>query len=443
MMRVFRPDCVVFNTIDDQRNQEVARELRAHGTAVVLLPTEGWGTQEWLALLAANPNSHLQTDLHLAWSDPVARGIRERWGFEEWQVPAVGCTRIDFYTPAFRPAITSREAFCRGIGFDPKKPLVTWATNYAYADLVANATARQKFLGEIRNNSFAQYHRIIGLDPASVPHLHFEGRHATAAAFIKLASARPEMQFLIRPHPAERRSYYRELMSKHALTNVRFCPQDYIWNVLNASDVHLHRHCTTSVEAWMLDKPTIEMGMDEVPVFAWPDHEEGSETVRGADELIALVDRYAKGAAIAEERRAYRAGYIEKWFGALDGKRCRAAAHAIDALLARRGPRKWRTRNARLATRRQVVTSLLRYALDLRPNRSLRNLFTTAKDDPLDRLITRADVHRYTRLIRDCVRMAGQEPAPLRRSMKAARAKARSSSSSISTPETQEMGSRR
>jgi hypothetical protein len=151
----------------------------------------------------------------------------------------------------------------------------------------------------------------------------------------------------------------------------------------------------------MWGKPTIEMRMDHEPRLGWPEREAGSDIATSADELTALVDRYAAGASVEQSKCAYRRDYIQRWFGALDGRRCADAADAIDGLLRVRGRRRhyFTPFNGLRTSPRQVVSAVARYALGMRPNESLVRRTSAKTIDPQDKQIRRIDVRAYSRLI--------------------------------------------
>lgn len=405
MMKAFRPDCVVFHHLFSRLNQRIAAALRAEGAIVVKLPTEGAMRPELRPISHGSYSEAWPMDLCLAWSEPSAIAIRERWGLDSAAVPALGCTRFDFYTERFRDAVTPREQFCRQYDIDPCRPIVTWATAYQHAEVDGAGERAEKFQRETEETGFADCYRKIGLDPSAIPHHHARSRAAATSAFLTLIAAMPEVQFIIRPHPAENREYYRAMFSGRNLPNVRFCPRDYIWNIISASDVHLHRHCTTAVEAWMWDKPTVEMEFDPLPQLAWQDREEGSDIASSGDALISIVGRYLSGERISPSRAAHRHDYIRTWFGPADGTRCRAAADAIDQLGSSRRPR----RRSFLSLAevpvpfRQVAAATVRYGLARPPNASLFSRRSAAESDPQDKQITRRDVVRYAARVRNAV----------------------------------------
>lgn len=401
MLAAFRPDCVVFNHILTPFGQNLAKALRASKIAVVVLPTEGAMRPERRTIAEGEFVNDWPLDLYLAWSEPAAKAVRERWALDETTVPVIGCTRLDFYAPHFNSAITPRVDFCGQYELDPEKPIVTWASAYGFAEVENNPKVHAKFLRETREKGISECYRRAKIDPAEIPAMHANGRQASAVAFARLAAARPDIQFILRPHPNENREFYSSLLNERGLKNVRFCPQDYIWNVLNVSDVHLHRHCTTAIEAWMWDKPTVEMAMDPMTKLEWPEREAASDVARDADELIAVVDRYVAGAKVEKKMQGYRRDYIHKWFGPADGQRCQKAAEAIDFLLQRLGRRRVALTplNGISVSLRQVAAAVLRYGLARKPNQPLRRRVSSNIFDPRDKQITRNDVRAYSRLV--------------------------------------------
>lgn len=401
MIKVFRPDCVVLNHLFASSNVNLAKALQDSAVAVIVLPTEGAVRPELISLGEGEFSDYRVFDRHLAWSEPAAEGIRKRWNLDETTVPVIGFTRLDFYTPGFSAAITPREEFCKRHQFDPRRPIVTWATAYNFADLSSEPQRLTQFMREADDSGVAPCYRRIGVSPELLMQIHSQERDDATSAFMSLVAARPDVQFVLRPHPAESRSFYEGMIANANLRNIAFCPQDYIWNILNASDLHLHRHCTTAVEAWMWDKPTIEMALTPTSPFVWPDREFGSESATDAPQLRTLVDRYLSGEKVDEQRRRYRREYIHKWFGPADGRRCAAAAESIDNLLAMRGRRRsyWQPFGALPASPRQTAAAAARYLLGKRPNEPLFKSVEVAKIDPYDKYIRLTDVRNYKPLV--------------------------------------------
>jgi surface carbohydrate biosynthesis protein len=394
----FRPDCIVLNHLFSSAYIALARKAREAGIAVVLLPTEGVVHRALAPLGDGEFSDYRMLDLYLAWGEEPATAIRARWGFDAETAPVLGFPRLDFYHERFTAAVTPREHFLRALGFDPARKVVCWATQFPYAHL--GAREREKFFREQSDFGVRASYERLGLDPARIPDIHAAAQKASADAFCKMAAALPDTQFIIRPHPAENRDFYRALIQQRGLVNVRFCPQDYIWNVLNAVDVHVHRHCTTAVEGWMWRKPTIELALDPVPELAWPEREAGSDIVSNSDALIDKVKHYLGGAAVDPAVSEIRRAYISHYMGAADGRRSETAADLIDQMLCKRDRRRriWSPLPGVRGSFRAVAAAALRQALARTPDESLRR-GKVASTGPEDKLVSRRDVANYKKLV--------------------------------------------
>lgn len=397
----FRPDCLVLNHLFSKAYVALAKAARDAGIAVVLLPTEGAVHPAVAPLGDGEFSDYSLLDLYLAWGEEPALAVRSRWGMNATVAPVTGFSRLDFYHERFSMAVTSRDRFLTAIDLDPSRPVVTWATQFPYAHLAKPSAEQAKLVREQDDFGVRASYERIGLDPARIPGIHARSQQDSAMAFVALAGAMPATQFIIRPHPAENRDFYRSLILERNLTNVRFCPQDYIWNVLNVSDVHIHRHCTTAVEAWMWDKPTIELATQIVPELDWAEREAGSDVAADAESLIGWVRHYLGGGLMSQDRLDYRRAYIHRWMGRADGRASEAAADAIDGMLRARGRRRqpWSSMSGVRGSARQAAAAAFRYMLGRHPNDPFYGVASSGAG-PEDKLITRRDVGAYTQLVR-------------------------------------------
>jgi hypothetical protein len=150
----------------------------------------------------------------------------------------------------------------------------------------------------------------------------------------------------------------------------------------------------------MWAKPTIEMGMDDVPQWRWPEREAGSDVVSSGDALTTTIREYLNGRTLDSAVDRYRREYIRTWFGAGDGRSCAEAANAISKFLARRGRRRsyLSSLGAVRARPRDSVGAVLRYALGKKPNERLFGV-SVKSTGPEDKLISRHDVASYQRVL--------------------------------------------
>jgi hypothetical protein len=396
----FRPDVVVFNHMHSERYRTLSRVLKESGRIVVVLPTEGTMRPEFEPIGTGEFSDYSDVDVFLAWNDTAADEVRRRWSKTGIEVQTIGCTRFDFHHPRFVNAVTTREALCAKWKLDPSRPIVTWATAYGYSEL--NGLPKSdcaQFEREAIEVGIKECLQRIGIDLFELPAIVSEGREAAAEAFFEAAKVLREIQFVIKPHPREDRGYYERRLAETRLPNVRLCPRDYIWNTLRVADVHLHRHCTTAVEAWMWQRPTIEMGMDKHRAFAWPEREAGSDIADDAKSLIELV-RYRLATSLESTLLAYRSKYIHAWFGAADGRRCEAAADTIHQYALQHRTRSSRRICGLGISYRDAAIAVLRRWLNHTPTESLTGHSRSTISRAEDRWIRRSDITDYERMLR-------------------------------------------
>jgi len=155
-------------------------------------------------------------------------------------------------------------------------------------------------------------------------------------AFVTLVRSFPEVNFVLKLHPTEDHQYYKDLIRKDlssSASRVRIIAHEYIWDVLNATDIELNRSCTTAIESWLLGKPTIEMQLNPDEYYFSPEFASGSDMVRSSDELIEKVSYYLTGASIPQNLQKARDEFLRKWCHSPDGKSTRTVVDHIDHLL--------------------------------------------------------------------------------------------------------------
>lgn len=143
----------------------------------------------------------------------------------------------------------------------------------------------------------------------------------------KIAAARPERQFVLRPHPFERTDPYRKAFED--LPNLEIMREGNVLDELARSSCLLHVNCTTAVEAAMSGVPAIALEFINDPeirrfakIAGLVSHPAGS-----VDEALALIDRAGDLAPVTG------IDAIEPSFGPSDGHAADRVAAAIVAIL--------------------------------------------------------------------------------------------------------------
>jgi surface carbohydrate biosynthesis protein len=337
----FRPQIVCPTTQTGPREQRIARTARACGAATVVVPTEGipsaWKVMPILGCAHADMSN---VDRWLTWNDPVRDYMLAHTSLSADQVITTGVNRFDFYVDPLRALLKPREQLDREYGLMPGRPIVTWTTNFAHAGY---ALKDGEFIqhdwtvrGLTKIPGFADARAYAQADLRSMR----DAQQMMLAMFLRF----PDVNFVIKTHPAERLDLYAEYLGAcraAGARNVVLVSREYIGNLLNATSVLVHRYCTTGLEAWIMGIPTLGLHLrdwhsDATDGGALGDAARVDHLVSTADDIGAGLSRYLSGRAIDATTAASRAAVLTRWLYRLDGRSTVRQAAAIAELAARR-----------------------------------------------------------------------------------------------------------
>jgi surface carbohydrate biosynthesis protein len=394
-LREFRPAMVILSYVTKPAHAEVARQLQGAGVGVVLLPTEGMGYNEIAQLQAAGKGYDFGSlDLVVRWNETVA-ALSDRESIVPRERSIVtGVPRFDFYRPPLNALLASKQEFCAEYGLDSARPMVSWSTNFSFTVFADKPGAVDRAIAGLKDGQ-SQHWRDFAQRVAT----EVDSRDQLSAAVFRIARAFPAINVVIKIHPGEERGWYDERIGDLGLRNVRVIHREYIWNVLNPTDLHLHTSCTTGFEAWLLDKPTIDLQFPRRDWFHAPQMFAGGHVAESSDECLDQVRHYLQGGTTPAEFVAARSGIVNWFAGPVDGRSAQRCANAIHG---------WFLQSDRVPTTPRFTIEDLRYgtlkrvrsAIGLQPHQSVAKWLRREPQDPLGRSFTVHDVDYWVTRIR-------------------------------------------
>lgn len=114
----------------------------------------------------------------------------------------------------------------------------------------------------------------------------------------QLAAKFPDMQIVIRPHPSESHTSWKEAGGDHE--NVQVFYEGHVYPWLLASEVMIHSGCTTGMEGYLLNKPVVSYQPVRSPQSDQNLPNQLSHQVYDYDALIEAVTGYTSGRAQAQ-----------------------------------------------------------------------------------------------------------------------------------------------
>jgi hypothetical protein len=229
-------------------------------------------------------------------------------------------------------------------------------------------------------------------------------------AFLDRLAGDPSWDLVVRPHPNENLEPYQawwEGLSPALRQRVTLDRDSNFSSVLMDCDLEIAcETCTTSMESWIVGKPTIELTFERNPVLHHAELAVLQPTCEDPAQLCGLARENLRPGAQARFREG-RTAFLEKWCDSPSGRSSEKVARLIAERLATQAEPDWRQLTF-TDTRRAAKLRLLR-RLDLPYNYNpLRMLLSAlfpqrygAKRTTYAKTPKPADVRRVGRLFRE------------------------------------------
>lgn len=324
---VFNPVAVVMIHLYDLTKSKIVKELNARNISVFLMPTEGIPTLGKMRKLAGGYFSDLSdVRLNFVWNNEIKKILLKNKTIKREKIFVTGVPRFDFYCKPLKETLLNKEVFFKKYKLKEKNyKIITWATNFT------NAGFYKKNMVFLKKDwKTLQVDKI--LNPEKIAFQDFQSRELLFKKVTHLLSDIKDIYLIIKLHPSEEHLFYEKEIKKLPpiiAQRIRIIRQEYIWDVLNSTDILLKRSCTTGVEAWSLNKPTIELHLNPKEWYYSPEHASGSDEVKNYTQLKKTVLSYLRGNQISSLLLNKRNQFIKKWCYKLDGLSTKRFVQAI------------------------------------------------------------------------------------------------------------------
>lgn len=324
---VYNPVAIVMIHLYSRKKDKVIKNLKKRNILIFLMPTEGIPTLKGVRKLAAGCFSDLSNiDLHFVWNEEMKKIMLEEKVIDPHKIYVTGVPRFDFYRNPLQKTLLDRKQFKKKYKINNDFPIITWATNFTNASFYKR---NKKFLKNDWKN--LQVDKII--NPEEAAEKDFISRNIFFDNIKKLLQENQKINLILKLHPSEDQSYYYKKINKlseNVKSRVRIIHKEYIWDVLNSTDILLKRSCTTGAEAWLLNKPTIELRLNPNEWYYSKEHAAGSDEVYDYNQFKRKVDYYLNGGSVDEDKKNKRKEFIRKWCFFVDGNSTKRFISQLD-----------------------------------------------------------------------------------------------------------------
>lgn len=409
-MAKLQPHMAVLHSMNGPRLRYMAHTAKQMGALVAILPTEGRPQENGVMQYVTGQLSDLtDVDLWMNWSETVNDLMVSQKVLSAEKAKVIGVPRFDFYRDPLRSLLMSRKQLLKTYGLMPDRPVISWATNFVIARHIRTNTLDflVKDFKQLGVDQIKTYQ-----DPKKLAEKDLEVRLRSLEVFKEICFRFPDVNFILRPHPFEDTVDYEACIKEcrsAGMKNGALITNLTISDILNAVDIHIHRLCTTGIEAWVYGLPSIDFHLEDYG--GWDVNLEGPATdaLAGNDmaqDLESLTERihyYLRGGKIDAKKLEARESYIKKWFYRIDGLSSQRCAEEIAKCLESNQPKpKFRLRHLRPKGMAKIILYHLMqipYDSPMKKPKLVNGVFVDALGQA-DKIVHRDDVKAWSQLIR-------------------------------------------
>lgn len=326
----WKPSLVIVNHIVHANMANYSAELHKRGILVACLLNEGLCLSDSnRKYMSERQYDNIHCDLFLTWNELHTQElIKYHFVSPPEHTITVGCPRFDFYQKPWDQAFLKQRKDSR--------INILLNTTFAIAHFYDRSEEEQHQLyksmgdGQIRET----------VDYKSLIKAHHDGLHKLPEFLIPLIES-AKYNIILRPHPREELSFYNDFIARLPTNQkalIRVDKKESIQSAILNADIVLNcEDCTTSVESWIANKPTITLTFEKNPVFFTKTYAERAPQIDAPDKLIAAIE-HALNHPEQEEYKAVRDDYLHQWLYKMDGKRALSAAESIHRVITELDP---------------------------------------------------------------------------------------------------------
>lgn len=312
----YLPHCVIFPHILDDSKVEFSKFLNKMGIKLILYPTEGIPSLKRIYEFYSGKFVDMsKIDFQLCWGSGSYDIYREYNTVPKEKLSVIGSSRFDFYFPPLNALLPTKEEIFNKYHFDPNLPLVLWTTNFVKASIYEQN--KDAYLSDIKNYKLSSCFP----DPDDSALQDIATRSIMLDYLIQISKTN-KINLLIKYHPMESPQFYENFKNYFLNTNsfVSIAKDNYIWDLIPYADILVQRSCTTGIEAFLANKPVLEMQVNPKDSYYINEELEGcSDLINDFEQFSQAISYYLSGKSIPQNQLKKRNNFLQKWCYMQDG----------------------------------------------------------------------------------------------------------------------------
>jgi surface carbohydrate biosynthesis protein len=333
VLEAYRPDMIIFNHLTGSHLVAYSKKLNKIGILTAVLPNEGIiYDKEALLFNSGKFHSGAHIDYFFCWQQEHKDALVETGFNQETELHIIGVPRFDYY---FKPWSNTLG----NISFEKDdKPQILFCTNFSLArfrDFPAIESDKIFAPWKDRIPAFKDYRKVI--------ENNYKSRQK-AAEYLSVLAKSQKYQIILKLHPGEEVYFYNDWwngLDPDFQRYVTIAQDTNISSLILNCDLEIScETCTTALESWIANKPTIELVFYKDPVFYHEHVAALNVTCNDPDQIISLVDEQLANSEQAEYQEPRRA-HLAHWCNAPNGESSLKMVNIISNAVRDLPPQNW------------------------------------------------------------------------------------------------------
>lgn len=329
----YRPGMIVFNHVFASHLAAWTKRLADVGVLTAVLSNEGMYLREDdLEFNSGRYHADAHIDYFFSWNRVHRDGLKKTGVFNNSKIEVVGVPRFDYYSKPWSDLLD------RSLVGTKSKPRILACTNFVLSRFyeLPREYADRFFLAWVsRMPRYKDYWGAI--------ESHWKSQRRFLE-YIKPLVASGKYEIILRPHPSEARAIYDKWLAELDAVeraHIQYDTQANISAQILDCDLEISgESCTTAVESWIAQKPTVELVFDKHPVLFSEERSAGNVHCGTPADIVKIVDEQLANPA-QPQLREVRNNYLEKWCATPDGNACRRVAEIAVSAVKQKRPADW------------------------------------------------------------------------------------------------------
>ena len=282
----FKIDLVVITNAISPNLKKLCKSLKKIGTKIIILPSEGFHKR--LVVKKAHASGgiemyHNYVDKIFVWNNEMFKLFLKYKSIDPKNLILSGCQRLDIYKNKFK--LLRKKIF--DLNLVKKKTVLLIATNYVQADRY-QMDRISDYEKEIKsfNIEFKNLKELISRCKNDQ-----KARLKLCKLILKISKLQ-KYQIILKVHPFENIFFWVKFIKENNIKNVSISENDFIEGLLEYCDILIARSCHTQLEAFALNKFTIELDLHKFDKNIDPVRKRGNYLVKNYNDLINAINSY-------------------------------------------------------------------------------------------------------------------------------------------------------